>query len=117
MINVLGINATQARIVKLLQSGYSYSEVSETLGISEYDVIHNEMTAYSNLSERWSKKESDVRRVLATMLMILLSLMPIMRTAMHIDSHSVDRAIRVRVTSRAKRGKDSFDDELTLMDV
>ena len=114
-MNILGLTPLQARIVKQVQLGDSYESIAEASGETVYEVIHQEMLAYSILSSRWNKKVVEVRKIISGMLLIALSFVSIFESQI-LDDQLVERAMRAK-TTRVSRARRRDIDDFTIIDV
>lgn len=112
-MKILGVTEQQSLILRRLEAGESYQDISKDLGLSFGEIVREEMIALSILSGRWKKSERDVKLIIKAMLAIVLSLLPM------VELTHFDRAVRSKTTSsRAARTRrqESLED-LALLDV
>lgn len=112
-MNVLGITPLQQYIVKQVQLGNSYESIADELHETVYEVVHQEMLAYSVLSKRWKKKEIEVRKVLSGMLLLLLSFVGIFESQV-LDDLTIERAMRAKPTRVSKARRREIEDLATI---
>lgn len=109
---LLGATKLQSEILSRLQKGESYEQIANQFAISVFDVHCEEMEALAKLSERWHHKEADVKRIISTMIAIIICLFPVLQNT------PVERVVRTRTTaSRTARGRRQEFDEFLIMDV
>lgn len=109
---ILGLTKQQTYVLKHLKLGDGYLVIASYLGISASDVLFEEEEALFILTQRWRLREVDVRRIIATMFLIVLSVTPIFNGNME-----VNRAIRGRSSLATIRNKESVNNDLILIDV
>lgn len=108
-MRVLGITELQQYVVKQVQLGDSYEQIAEATGETVYEIIHQEMLAYSVLARRWKKREVEVRKIISTMLLLFLSFVSVFESQI-LDEQLVERAIRVRTTKTTRARRREIDD-------
>lgn len=111
-MSVLGLTSRQCEVVKKLQLGFDYAEISRELMITEQSVVEEEMIAMAILSRRWRKSEIEVRDMLKGLLLIFLSLLPI------VEGFKVERALKIKTSSsKVIRSKRQEIDDFAILDV
>ena len=110
-MRVLGITSLQQYVVKQVQLGDSYEQIAEATGETVYEIIHQEMLAYSVLAGRWNKKEVEIRKILSGILLLFLSFVSVFESQI-LDDQFIERATRTVRTTRVKRRE--IDDFATL---
>ena len=75
-IMIMGITSQQQKILNMIIDGKSYKDISVAMGSSVDDVMFKEMEAMSKISERYNVSEIKSLKIIKSMLLILLSIIP-----------------------------------------
>lgn len=96
---ILGITPIQAKIMKMIKHGHDYKGISISMGITEQEAATQEMLAMAALADRWNKKESEVKTMIRTMLLLILCLIPTLQ------NDGIERAPRTSTAKTTKSGR------------
>ena len=94
---LLGVTRQQAKILKMVKQGLDHKTISLKLNITEHESITDEMIAMDKLAQRWGKTEAEVKKMLSTMLLLILCLLP------RPEGDDIERALRSSRLTRISR--------------